>query len=67
MEGCDEKLFRRIVKQTFGQRRKMLRNTMKTFVQDHPMLEEEFFKQRPERLSVLDYIALTKRVAGVVG
>lgn len=62
---CDEKLFRRIVKQTFSQRRKMLRNTMKSFVKDHPMLQEAFFQQRPERLSVTDFIELTKRVQSV--
>ncbi len=63
---CDHKLFRAIVKQTFSQRRKMLRNTMKSFIKDHPMLEEVFFQQRPERLSVLDFIELTKRVEQVV-
>lgn len=63
---ADHKLFRSIVKQTFSQRRKMLRNTMKAFVKDDPMLNEEFFKQRPERLSVEDYIALTNRVAEVL-
>lgn len=63
---CDEKLFRRIVKQTFSQRRKMLRNTMKSFIKDHPMLQEPFFQQRPERLSVQDFISLTKRIASVI-
>lgn len=63
---ADHRLFRRIVKQTFSQRRKMLRNTMKAFVKGDPMLDEEFFKQRPERLSVEDYIALTNRVADVL-
>ncbi len=59
---CDEKLFTRVVKQAFSQRRKMLRNTMKAFAKDHPMLTEEFFQQRPERLSVQDYIDLTRRI-----
>jgi len=63
---CDHKLFRAIVKQTFSQRRKMLRNTMKSFIKDDPMLEEAFFQQRPERLSVMDYIALTERVEKVI-
>lgn len=65
--GCDEKLFKQIVKQTFSQRRKMLRNTMKAFLKkDNPaaveLLQSEFFKQRPERLSVDDYIQLAKWV-----
>ncbi|MEO1514537.1 MAG: 16S rRNA (adenine(1518)-N(6)/adenine(1519)-N(6))-dimethyltransferase RsmA [Bacteroidota bacterium] len=60
--GCDHKLFRRVVKQAFSQRRKMLRNTMKGFVKGHSMLTEDFFMQRPERLSVEDFIELTNRL-----
>lgn len=58
----NEKLFKAIVKQTFGQRRKMLRNTMKSFLKDSELLQGDFFKQRPEQLSVEDYIRLTKLV-----
>ena len=60
--GCDPKLFRSIVKQAFSQRRKMLRNTMKTFLEGDELLNDSFFKQRPEMLSVEDYIELTNRV-----
>lgn len=63
---CDERLFRRIVKQVFGQRRKMLRNTLKSIVPDHPMLAEKFFQQRPERLSVSDFEELTQRVQAIL-
>lgn len=59
---CDEKLFKKIVKQTFGQRRKMLRNTMKAFLKEEPILADSFFEQRPERLSVSDFVELTKLV-----
>ncbi len=59
----NEKLFKAIVKQTFGQRRKMLRNTMKSFIKDTSLLKDDFFKQRPEQLSVDDYIRLTKLVS----
>lgn len=55
-------LFRRIVKQSFGQRRKMLRNTMKSFIKDDPILQTDFFRQRPEQLSVEDFIWLTEEV-----
>jgi len=61
---CDEELFRKVVKQAFGQRRKMLRNTMKSLIADAAILEEDFFRQRPEQLSVSDFIDLTRRVAG---
>ena len=57
---CDYRLFRRVVKLAFSQRRKMLRNTIKQLIpKDHPYLASEFFNQRPERLSVEDYIQLT--------
>jgi len=60
--GCDEALFREIVKTTFGQRRKMLRNTMKNFLPENPILETTFFTKRPEQLSLEDFIQLTKTV-----
>ena len=60
--GCDQKLFSQIVKQTFGQRRKMLRNTMKSFLKDNPLLGETFFTKRPEKISVDEFIQLTKWV-----
>ena len=60
--NCDEKLFKRIVKQAFSQRRKMLRNTMKVFVKGTPLLEDPFFNKRPEQISVEEFIDLTRRV-----
>ena len=60
---CDYKIFRRVVKQAFGQRRKMLRNTMKIFLNENELLEDDFFKQRPEQLSVEDFVKLTNWVA----
>ena len=61
--GCDEQLFRRIVKTVFTMRRKMMRNGMKQILgKDSPMLADPIFTQRPEQLSVQDYIDLTNRV-----
>ncbi len=60
--GCNEELFRKVVKQAFSQRRKMLRNTLKPFFDDPVVLEEDFFKQRPEVLSVEEFVELTKRI-----
>lgn len=56
--GCDEKLFFRIVKATFGQRRKMIRNSFRA---NFPGIAEEhpFFTKRPEQLSVADFVELT--------
>lgn len=59
---CDENLFRQVVKTTFGQRRKMLRNTLKPFISDDSLLEDAFFQKRPEQLSVDDFIALTQKI-----
>ncbi len=58
--GCNEKLFKRVVKQTFSQRRKMLRNTVKQFIKDVPV--DDFFKQRPEQLSLNDFVELTNYI-----
>ncbi len=57
---CDARLFRRVVKQAFSQRRKMLRNTMKAFIKGDPLLGDTFFNQRPERLSHEDFVQLTR-------
>ncbi|MDD4144761.1 MAG: 16S rRNA (adenine(1518)-N(6)/adenine(1519)-N(6))-dimethyltransferase RsmA [Prolixibacteraceae bacterium] len=53
---CDERLFFKIVKQSFGQRRKMLRNSLKEPGIEVPV---KFAERRPEQLSVDDFIELT--------
>lgn len=70
--GCDEKLFKTIVKTGFNQRRKTLRNSLKPLIADKAareawtpeqstdFLSNPVFELRPERLSVEDFIALTK-------
>lgn len=61
--GCDEKLFRQVVKTSFNQRRKMLRNTLKPlFPEGSGALEDTFFQQRPEQLSLADFIAVTRQL-----
>lgn len=59
---CDESLFRQVVKTAFSQRRKMLRNTMKTFIKGDDLLKDPFFTQRPEKLSVEDFVELTRQI-----
>ena len=59
--GVDERIFKRVVKAAFGQRRKTLRNSLKPFFMAQPtVLERDVFRQRPERLGVEDFIALTR-------
>ncbi len=61
--GCDEKLFRQVVKTTFNQRRKTLRNSIKPILgKDCPLTTEEIFNKRPEQLSVTQFIDLTNQV-----
>lgn len=60
--GCDEKLFKTIVKAAFNQRRKMLRNTMKAFIEDPSVLTDDFFNKRPEQLSLAEFVGLTNKV-----
>ena len=59
--GVDERLFKNIVKLSFGQRRKMLRSSLKPIFGANPsLMEGDVFRQRPETLSVEDFIALTQ-------
>ena len=62
--GCDEKLFKAVVKTAFGQRRKTLRNSLKPIYADRTLngAEGPVFDLRPERLSVEDFIDLTLRL-----
>ncbi len=74
---CDERLFKQVVKTTFNQRRKTLRNSIRPVLaiadnkleqqgnaqKDHSeFLAQEIFNKRPEQLSVTEFIALTKAV-----
>lgn len=61
--GCDEKLFVKVVKAAFSQRRKMLKTPLKATFGDFGGAEHEFFSLRAEALSVADYISLTNWVA----
>ena len=73
--GCDEALFKTVVKTAFGQRRKMMRNPLKPLAaakaaregwseeQLADFLAQDVFTLRPERLSVEDFVALTNLLA----
>lgn len=59
---CDEKLFKRVVKEGFGKRRKTLRNALKGLNLPTSLTEEKTFDLRAEQLSVNDFVTLTKRI-----
>ena len=74
--GCDEALFRRVVKTAFNQRRKMMRGSLKPLLaaldserglpalpdRHADFLSGEGLTQRPERLSVQDFVGLTNAI-----
>ena len=55
----NEKLFFKVVKLSFQQRRKTLRNSLKTFNLSDSLREDTIFDLRPEQLSVEEFISLT--------
>ena len=73
--GCDEGLFKTVVKTGFNQRRKTLRNSLKPLIrakadrlgwseeQLAEFVSDPVFELRPERLSVEDFISLTLKLA----
>lgn len=63
--GVDDRLFRKVVKTAFGQRRKTLRNSLKgMFREGDPFLDSEIMGLRPERLGVNEFIGIAKEIAG---
>lgn len=61
--GCDEQLFKTVVKTAFNQRRKMMRNSLNPLVdKNHPMYADVLFDKRPEQLDIAAFIELTNRV-----
>lgn len=58
----DEKLFFRVVKTAFQQRRKTLRNSLKTMNLSDILREDAIFAKRPEQLSVQEFINLTSKI-----
>jgi len=58
----DEKLFYRVVKTAFQQRRKTLRNSLKTMNLSDNLREDSIFAKRPEQLSVQEFINLTSKI-----
>ncbi|MBT8272518.1 MAG: 16S rRNA (adenine(1518)-N(6)/adenine(1519)-N(6))-dimethyltransferase RsmA, partial [Bacteroidia bacterium] len=60
--ACDETLFFKVVKTAFNQRRKTLRNSLKTFNLSDNLKANVIFGKRPEQLSVAAFIELTQLI-----
>ncbi len=65
--GCDEQLFKRVVKTVFGQRRKMLRVSLRQLFEHYQptpqLLSHPFMTCRPEQLSISEFVELTNLIA----
>ena len=59
---CNEALFFKVVKQAFQQRRKTMRNSLKTFNLSDNLREDSIFDKRPEQLNVQQFIELTQLI-----
>lgn len=61
--GCNEALFKSVVKVTFNQRRKMIRNPIKAVLPQGTVLPDyELLTKRPEQLSIEQFVELTNWV-----
>ena len=64
--GCDEKLFKRVVKTVFNQRRKMLRVSLRQIFggksSDDAFFQHPLMTRRPEQLSIAQFVELTNLV-----
>lgn len=59
---CNEKMFFTVVKTSFNQRRKTLRNSLKSFALSENLKEDTIFDKRPEQLSFENFIELTQKI-----
>ena len=60
--GCDEVLFRKVVKASFNQRRKAVRNSVKQMLEGRTPPDSYLFGMRPEQLSVEEFAELTNLI-----
>lgn len=58
---CDEKLFKRVIKMAFNQRRKTMRNSLKSIINDE-IKDNPIFNKRPEELHYSKFIELTNLI-----
>ena len=59
---CDEKLFTSIVKMAFNQRRKTMRNSLKSLITTRELKANPIFDKRPEQLGVAEFELLARMI-----
>lgn len=59
---CDEKLFTSIIKMAFNQRRKTMRNSLKSLIKSDELKTNPIFDKRPEQLSVAEFELLARMI-----
>ncbi len=64
---CDEKLFKSIVKMAFNQRRKTMRNSLKTMISADELKANPIFDKRPEQLGVAEFEMITRLIRNQSG
>ena len=67
--GCDEQLFKRVVKTVFNQRRKMLRVSLKQLLTENALAviaQSPFATLRPEQLTVAQFVELTNMIEKII-
>jgi 16S rRNA (adenine1518-N6/adenine1519-N6)-dimethyltransferase len=60
--NCDEKLFKSIVKMSFNQRRKTMRNSLKTMITSEELKANPIFDKRPEQMGVAEFELIVRMI-----
>ena len=61
--NCDINLLDKVIKLSFQQRRKKLKNSLKRLDRQENLLEDSIFGLRPEQLSVKEFVKLTQKIS----
>lgn len=65
--SCDEKLFKTVVKMAFNQRRKTMRNSLKSMISSGELKSNSIFDKRPEQLGVAEFVMVVRLIEEQTG
>ena len=60
---CDLVLLDKVIKLSFQQRRKKIKNSLKRLDIQENILEDSIFELRPEQLTIEEFVKLTKKIS----